>query len=117
MLSCVIQSKQSKSGMALSKELRDKFSKALSNHRTAVKSIIEKWKVFGTTKTMCGSGYPSKLNELLKEMSKRLMATLKEIQDFMAKSVNGIHVIISVLHNYGLHGRVARKKAAPSMAT
>ena len=63
-------------GKSLSKDLQDKvverhksgdgyqkISKALSMPRSTVKSIIKKWKVFGTTQTLPGSGRHSKLDE------------------------------------------------------
>uniref|UniRef100_A0AAY5L4C4 Transposase Tc1-like domain-containing protein n=1 Tax=Esox lucius TaxID=8010 RepID=A0AAY5L4C4_ESOLU len=112
-------------GKALSKDLRDKVvdrhksgdSKALSMSRSIVKSIIKKWKVFGTTKTLPGSGRRSKLDErarrkLVREATKRPTATLKQLQDFMTKSGHCVHVttISQILHKCGLYGRVARKK-------
>ncbi|KAJ8401237.1 hypothetical protein AAFF_G00388190 [Aldrovandia affinis] len=58
-----------------------------------VKTIIKKWKVHGTIKTLPRSGRPSKLDDrarrrLIREATKRPMATMKELQDFMAKSGN-----------------------------
>ena len=56
------------------------------------KTIIKKWKVYGTTKTLPRSGRPSKLDDpasrrLIREGTKRPMATLRELQTFMARLV------------------------------
>ena len=82
-----------------------------------MKSIIKKWKVFGTTKTLSGSGRLSKLYErvrrkLIREVTKRPTATLKQLQEFMTKSGHCVHVttISQILHKCGLYGRVARIK-------
>ena len=78
--------------------------------------IIKKWKVYGTTKTLPRSGRPSKLDDqarrLIREATKRPMATLKELQAFMAKTRHCVHVttISQALHKSGLHDRVARRK-------
>uniref|UniRef100_A0A9J8A6G0 Uncharacterized protein n=1 Tax=Cyprinus carpio carpio TaxID=630221 RepID=A0A9J8A6G0_CYPCA len=53
--------------------------------RRTVKSVIKKWKVFGTTKTLSGSGRLSKLDErvrrkLIREVTKRPTATLQPLQ-------------------------------------
>uniref|UniRef100_A0AAY5KP94 Transposase Tc1-like domain-containing protein n=1 Tax=Esox lucius TaxID=8010 RepID=A0AAY5KP94_ESOLU len=121
---------ESKGGKALSKDLRDKvvdrhksgdgykkISKALSVPRSTVKSIIKKWKIFGTTQTLPGSGRRSKLDErarrrLVREATKRPTATLKQLQEFMTKSGHCVHVttISQILHKCDLYGRVARKK-------
>uniref|UniRef100_A0A9J8BMM8 Transposase Tc1-like domain-containing protein n=1 Tax=Cyprinus carpio carpio TaxID=630221 RepID=A0A9J8BMM8_CYPCA len=118
-------------GKALSKNLQDKvverhksgdgynfFSKALTMLRNAVKSISNKWKVFGTTQTLPGSGHPSKLDErdrrkLVREATKRPTATLNQMQEFMTMSGHCVHVttISQILHKCGLYGRIARKKA------
>ena len=115
---------------ALSKEFRDKvverhrsgdgykkISKALNIPWSTVKTIIKKWKVYGTTKTLPRSGRPSKLDDrarrrLIREATKRPMATLQELQAFMAKTGQSVHVttISQALHKSGLYGRVARRK-------
>ncbi|XP_039659923.1 protein myomaker isoform X2 [Perca fluviatilis] len=94
-----------------------KCSKALSVPRSTVKSIIKKWKVFGTTQTLPGSGRRSKLDErarrkLVREATKRPTATLKQLQEFMTKSGHCVHVttISQILHKCGMYGRGARKK-------
>jgi len=91
-------------------------SVALSVPRSTVKSIIKKWKVFGTTQTLPGSGHHSKLDErarttLARAATKRPTATLKQLQEFMTKSGHCVHVTTSqILYTCGLYGRVARKK-------
>ena len=113
----------------LSKDLRDKvverhrsgdgennILKALNISWSTVKTIIKKWKAYGTIKTLPRSGRPSKLDDqarrkLIREATKRPMATLKELQPFMEKTGHFVHVTISqALHKSDLHGRVARKK-------
>ena len=66
------------------------FSKALNIPWSTVKTVIKKWKVYGTTKTLPRSGHPSKQDDqarrrLIRESTKRPIATLKELQAFMAK--------------------------------
>ena len=61
------------------------ISKALNIPWSTVKTIIKKWKTYGTTKTLLRSGRPSKLDNqarrrLIREATKRPMATLKEVQ-------------------------------------
>ena len=58
---------------------------------STVKTIIKNWKADGTTKTLPRSGRPSKLDDqarrrLIREATKRPMATLKELPAFMAKT-------------------------------
>ncbi len=73
---------------------------------------IKKWKVFGTTQTLPGSGRCSKLDErarrkLVREATKRPTATLKQLQEFMTKSGHCVHVttISQILHKCGLYGK------------
>ena len=84
---------------------------------STVKTIINKWKANGTTKTLPRSGRPSKLDDqarrrLIREATKMPMATLNELQAFMAKIGQCVHVatISQALHKSGLYGRVARRK-------
>ena len=81
------------------------------------KTIIKKWKAYGTTKILPRSGHRSKLDDqarrrLIREATKRPMAALKELHAFMAKTGHCVHVttISQALHDYGLYGRVARRK-------
>ncbi len=114
----------------LSKQLRDKvverhrsgegykkISKALNIPWSTVKSIIKKWKVYGTTQNLLRAGCPPKLSSrvrraLVREASKRPMTTLKDLQRSMAEMEETVHVstIAQVLHKSGLYGRVARRK-------
>ena len=61
---------------------------------------------------------PSKLDDqakrrLIREVTKKPMATLKELHDFMAKTGHCVHVTTTsqALHKSGLYGRVARRKS------
>ena len=94
-----------------------KISKALNIPWSTVKSIIKKWKVYGTTQNLLRAGRPPKLNSrvrmaLVREASKRPMTTLKDLQRSMAEMEETVHVstIAQVLHKSGLYGRVARRK-------
>ena len=94
----------------------ENISKALNIPGCTVKTIIKKWKAYGTTNTLPRSGRPSKLDDkarrrLIREATKRPMATLKELHPFMAKTGHCVHVIISqALHKSGLYGRVTWMK-------
>ena len=64
------------------------ISKALHIPWNTVKTIIKKWKAYGTTKILLRSGRPSKLDDqarrrLIREATKRPMETLKELQAFI----------------------------------
>ena len=113
----------------LSKDLRDKvverhrsgdgyknISKALNIFQSTVKTIIKKWKAYGTTKTLPISRCPSKLDDqarrLIRDATKRPMTILKEQRVFMAKNDHCVHVttISRALHKSDLYDRVARRK-------
>ena len=114
----------------LSKDLQDKvverhisrdgnknISKALKTPWSRVKRIIKKCKTYGTTKTLPRSGRSSILDDqgrrrLIREATKRPMATLKKLQAFMIKTGHFVHVTTTsqTLHKPGLHGRMARRK-------
>ena len=73
------------------------ISKALNIPWSRVKTIIKKWKAYGTTKTPPRLGHPSKLEgqarrRLIREATKRPMATLKEVHAFMVKTGHGVQV-------------------------
>ena len=130
LLGCAFHSKDSTTSIKeLSKDLWDKvemhrsgdgyknISKALNIPWSTVKTIIKKWNVYGTIKTLPRSGRPSKLDDqarrrLIREATKRPMATLKELHAFMAKTGHCVHVttISQALHKSGLYGGVARRK-------
>ena len=84
---------------------------------STVKTIIKKWKAYDTTKTLLRSGCPSKMDDqarrrLIREATKRTMATLKELHAFRAKTGHCVHVttISQAFHKFVLYGRVARRK-------
>ena len=90
------------------------ISKALNITWSTVRTTIKKWKSYGTTKTLPRSGRPSKLDDqagrrLIREATKRTMATLKKLHAFMAKSGHCVHVttISQALNKSGLYSRVA----------
>ena len=61
------------------------MSAALKVPKNTVVSIILKWKMFGTTKTLPGAGSMAKLSNwrrmaLVREVTKNLMVTLTERQ-------------------------------------
>ena len=92
------------------------ISKALNILWSTIKTIIMKWKEYGTTKILPLSGRPSKLDDqarrrLIREATKRPKATLKELHAFMAKTGHCVHLttILQALHKSGLYGRVARR--------
>uniref|UniRef100_A0AAY5K308 Transposase Tc1-like domain-containing protein n=1 Tax=Esox lucius TaxID=8010 RepID=A0AAY5K308_ESOLU len=72
---------------------------------------------YDTTGTLPRTGRPSKIDEkmrrkLVREASKRPTATLKELQEFQARTGYVLHVttISLILHMNGLWERVARRK-------
>ncbi|MBN3288553.1 TCB1 transposase, partial [Polyodon spathula] len=88
------------------------ISKALNIPRSTVKSIIKKWIEYGTTVNLSRTGRPQKLSirarrALVREATKRPMATLKEFQSSVAEHTA---TITRVLHKTGLCGRVAKRK-------
>ncbi|XP_046721309.1 uncharacterized protein LOC124396250 [Silurus meridionalis] len=92
------------------------ISAALNTPMSTLASIIRKWK-FGTARTLPRAGHPAKLSDrvrraLVKEMTKNLMVTLKELQRFSVE--RGEHsktTISAALHQSGLYDRVAKQKA------
>ena len=114
----------------ISKDLRDKvverhrsgdgyknILKALNILFGTVKTIIKKWKAYGTTKALPRSGRPSKMDDQarrrpIREATKRPKATLKELHSFMVKTGHCVHVttLSQSLHKSSLYGRVARRK-------
>jgi transposase len=86
--------------------------------RSNIKSIIEKWKEYGTTTNLPREGCPPKLNDqarraLIKEATKRPNITLKELQSSTEEIGRSVHMttLRHTLHRAGLYGGVARKKA------
>uniref|UniRef100_A0AAZ3NT00 Sleeping Beauty transposase HTH domain-containing protein n=1 Tax=Oncorhynchus tshawytscha TaxID=74940 RepID=A0AAZ3NT00_ONCTS len=95
------EQKPSPRSKELSVELRDrivsrrrsgegyqKMSAALKVPKNTVASIILKWKKFGTTKTLPRAGHLAKWSNmgrraLVREVTKNLMVTLTELQEFL----------------------------------
>ena len=84
---------------------------------STVNTIIKNWKVYVTMKTLPRSSHPSKLDDqarrrLSREVTKRPLATLKELQAFVAKTGHCVHVttISQALHKSGPYSRAARRK-------
>ncbi|MGH0117532.1 UNVERIFIED_CONTAM: hypothetical protein FKN15_038052 [Acipenser sinensis] len=93
------------------------ISKALNIPQSTVKSIIKKWREYGTTVNLSRTGRPQKLSirarrALVREATKRPRATLKELQSSTAELGDTVHAatIARVLHQTGLYGRVAKRK-------
>ena len=93
-----------------------RISKELNIPRNTVKTVIIKWRKYGTTVTLPRTGRPSKIDDktrrkLVREAAKRPTATLKELQEFLASTGCVVHVktISRLLHMSGLWGRVARR--------
>nr|ACV85768.1 transposase [Acipenser fulvescens]ACV85769.1 transposase [Acipenser fulvescens] len=93
------------------------ISKALTISQSTVKSIIKKWREYGTTVNLSRTGRPQKLSirarrALVREATKSPMATLKELQCSTAELGDTVHTatIARVLHKTGLYGRVAKRK-------
>jgi transposase len=115
----------------LSKQVRDKvvemyrsgldykkISETLNIPRNTIKSIIKKWKEYGTTTNLPREGCPPKLTDqarraLIREATKRPKITLKELLYSTAKIGVSVHrtTLSCTLHKARLYGRVARKKA------
>ena len=82
-----------------------------------MKTVIIKWRKYGTTVTLPRTGHPCKIDEktrrkLVREAAKRPTATLKELQKYLASTGCVVHVttIARILHKSGLWGRLAREK-------
>uniref|UniRef100_A0AAY5L6C3 Transposase Tc1-like domain-containing protein n=1 Tax=Esox lucius TaxID=8010 RepID=A0AAY5L6C3_ESOLU len=84
------------------------ISKALDIPWNTVKTVIIKWRKYGTTETLPRAGHPSKIDEktrrkLVREASKSPTAILKELQEFLASTDCVLHVttISRILHMNG----------------
>ena len=113
----------------LSKQVRDKVVEkyrsglgykkrfeTLNIPRSAIKTIIKKLKEYGTTTNLPREERPPKLTDqarraIIREATKRLKITLKELQSFTAEIGVSVHrtTLSCTLHRAGL-GIVARKK-------
>ena len=84
---------------------------------STIKSIIKKWKEYGTTTNQPRVARPPKLTDqarrvIIREAAKSPKITLKELQSSTAEigiSVNRT-TLSRTLHRAGHYGRVARKK-------
>ena len=89
-----------------------KISETLNIPQSTIKSVIKKWKEYGTTTNLPRESSPPKLTDqamraLVREATKRPKITLKELQTSTV-----VHRTTSsrTLHRAGLYRRVARKK-------
>src|SRR4029434_4843941 len=92
------------------------MSKALNIPWNSVKSIIKKWKEYGTCVNLPRAGCPHKLSDrarrrLVREATKTPMTTLKELQASAAEIGETLHTttVARVLHQSKLYGRVAKR--------
>lgn len=93
------------------------ISLALKIPRSTVKFMVKKWNMHGTTHSLSKSGCPSKLDDrewrhLVWDATRKQMATLKNLQDFIANRGKCLHptTISKILHTSGLYGILARRK-------
>jgi transposase len=94
-----------------------KISETLTIPQSTIKSIIKKWKEYGTTTNLPREDRPPKLTDqarraLIRGATKRPMITLKEMQSSPAEIGVFVHLttLSCTLHRAGLYGRVARRK-------
>ncbi|KAG2456321.1 TC1A transposase, partial [Polypterus senegalus] len=91
-----------------------KISAALKVPKSTVASILLKWKMFGTTRTLPRAGRPAKLSyrgrrALVREVKKNPKITLAELQRCSQEMGESCRksTITAALHQSGLYGRVA----------
>src|SRR4029434_10363380 len=84
---------------------------ALNIPWNSVKSIIKKWKEYGTCVNLPRAGRPHKLSDLarrrlVREATKTLMTTLKDLQASAAEMGETLHTttVAQVLHQSKLYG-------------
>ncbi|KAL0164461.1 hypothetical protein M9458_040214, partial [Cirrhinus mrigala] len=94
-----------------------KNSAALKVPKSTVASIILKWKMFGTSRTLPRAGRPAKLSyrerrALVREVKKNPKITMAELQRYSREMGESCRksTITAALHQSGLYGRVARRK-------
>jgi transposase len=94
-----------------------KKSETFNIPRSTIKSIIKQWKEYGTKTNLPTEGHPPKPTDkarraLIREATKRLKITLKELQSSTGEIGVSVHrtTLSHTLHRAGLYGRVARKK-------
>jgi transposase len=90
-----------------------RISETLNIPQSTIKSIINKWKEYGTTTNLPREGSPPKLTDqarraLIREATKRPKITLKELQSSTAEIGASVHrtTLSRTLHRTGLYGRV-----------
>ncbi len=90
---------------------------ALKVPKSTVASIILKWKMFGTTRTLPRAGRPAKLSyrgrrALVREVKKNPKITVAELQRCIREMGESCRksTITAALHQSGLYGRVAQRK-------
>ena len=90
-----------------------KISETLNIPRSTIKSMIKKWKEYGTTTNLPREGRPPKLTDqarraLIREATKRP----KELQSSTAEIGVSVHrtILSRTRHRAGLYERVSRKK-------
>ena len=110
----------------LSKQVRDKVVEKYRSGlgykkisiKSTIKSIIKKWKEYGTTTNLPRESCPPKLMDqarraLTREATKIPKITLKELQNSIAEIGVSVHrtTLNHTLHRPGLYRRVVRKKS------
>jgi transposase len=98
-----------------------KISETLNIPRSTIKSIIKKWKEYGTPTNLPREGRPPKLTDqarkaLIREATKRPKITMAELQSSTLEIGVSVHrtTLSCTLLRAVLYGRVARKKAIAS---
>ena len=84
--------------------------------QSTFKSVINKWKEYGTTTNLPREGRPPKITDqakraFIREATKRPKITLKELQSSTGENGVSVHrtTLSRTLHRPGLYGIVARK--------
>ena len=97
-----------------------KISETLNIPLSTTKSVIKKWKVYGTTTNWPRVDRPPKFTDqartaLIREATKRPKITLKELQSYTVEIGVSVHgtTLSRTLHRAGLCGRGAKKNPMP----
>src|SRR4029434_5025265 len=100
------------------------MSKALIIPWSSVKSIIKKWKEYGTCVNLPSTGRPHKLSDharrrLVTEATKTPMTTMKELQASAAEMGETLHTttVAWVLHQSKLYGREPLLKKSSTLVS
>ncbi|XP_029999679.1 E3 ubiquitin-protein ligase RNF181 isoform X1 [Sphaeramia orbicularis] len=93
-----------------------KISKSLNIPLSSIKSIIKKWKEYGTCANLPRAGRPHKLSDrvkrrLVRKATKSPLTTLKELKATAAEMGETVHMttVARVLRQTELYGRVAKR--------